>query len=178
MTSPPRRSSENWWLSYTLTLLLVQQSAHHSVRLEETVYMPGFCLSAVKTCLTSDHTYISQCHVINNKSSSKSFGKSALLPLMAEIGLAPFMCNIHCRRIQSLSYGYATVSRYQKGKTNLDCLEQETVSGSAISWAICKSAPWLRQITMHAPYHSDFAGRIGLDWAWRRERDWIGLSRV
>jgi len=35
------------------------------------------------------------------------------------------------------------VSRYQKGKTktNLDFLEQETVSGSGISWAICKSAP-------------------------------------
>jgi len=30
------------------------------------------------------------------------------------------------------------VSRYQKGKTNL---KQETVSGSGISWAICKSAP-------------------------------------
>ena len=27
------------------------------------------------------------------------------------------------------------------GKTNLDLLEQETVSGSGISWAICKSAP-------------------------------------
>jgi len=28
------------------------------------------------------------------------------------------------------------VSRYQKGKTNLDLLEQQTVSGSGISWAI------------------------------------------
>ena len=41
------------------------------------------------------------------------------------------------------------VSRYQKGKTNLDLLKQETVSGSGISWAICKSAPHSRQITMH-----------------------------
>jgi len=32
------------------------------------------------------------------------------------------------------------VSRYQKGKTNLDLLEQELVSGSGITWAICKSA--------------------------------------
>jgi len=31
------------------------------------------------------------------------------------------------------------VSRYQIGKINLDLLEQETVSGSGISWAICKS---------------------------------------
>jgi len=33
------------------------------------------------------------------------------------------------------------VSRYQKGKTNLDLLEQEIVSGRGISWAICRSAP-------------------------------------
>jgi len=33
------------------------------------------------------------------------------------------------------------VSLYQKGKTNLDLLEQETVSGSGINWALCKSAP-------------------------------------
>jgi len=32
-------------------------------------------------------------------------------------------------------------SWHQKGKTNLDLLEQEIVSGSGISWAICKSAP-------------------------------------
>jgi len=42
--------------------------------------------------------------------------------------------------------GSTRVSRYQKGKTkkvktNLDLLEQEIVSGSGISWAMCKSAP-------------------------------------
>jgi len=46
------------------------------------------------------------------------------------------------------------VSRYQKGKTNLDLLEQETVSGSGISWAIRKSASCPRQITMPASHHS------------------------
>jgi len=40
--------------------------------------------------------------------------------------------------------------RAPESKTNLDLLEQETVSGSGISWAICKSAPHpvSRQITM------------------------------
>jgi len=33
--------------------------------------------------------------------------------------------------------GTNRVSQHQKGKTNLDLLEQETVSGSGISWAIC-----------------------------------------
>ena len=37
-------------------------------------------------------------------------------------------------------------------------LKQETVSGSGISWAICKSAPRSRQITMPAPHHSVFTG--------------------
>ena len=35
-------------------------------------------------------------------------------------------------------------------------LKQETVSGSGISWAICKSAPCSRQTTTPAPYHSVF----------------------
>jgi len=35
-------------------------------------------------------------------------------------------------------------------------LKQETVSGSGISWAICKSAHCSRQITMPAPLHSVF----------------------
>jgi len=35
-------------------------------------------------------------------------------------------------------------------------LKQETVSGSGISYAICKSAPRSRQMTMPAPHHSVF----------------------
>ena len=35
-------------------------------------------------------------------------------------------------------------------------LKQETVSGSGISWDICKSAPCSRQITTPAPHHSVF----------------------
>ena len=34
----------------------------------------------------------------------------------------------------------ARMSQHQKGKTNLDLLEQELVSGTGISWAICKSS--------------------------------------
>jgi len=45
------------------------------------------------------------------------------------------------------------VSRYQKGKTNLDFTEARV---SDISWAICKSAPRSRQITTPAPHYSGF----------------------
>ena len=42
------------------------------------------------------------------------------------------------------------------GKVEPICilLKQETVSGSGISWAVCKSAPRSRQATMPAPHHS------------------------
>jgi len=53
------------------------------------------------------------------------------------------------------------VSQYQKdknqkGKTNLDLLEQEIVSGSGICWAICKSASNPTQITTPTSHHSVF----------------------
>jgi len=44
------------------------------------------------------------------------------------------------------------VSRYQKGKTIWILLKQETVIGSGISWAICKSATRSRETTMPAPH--------------------------
>jgi len=44
------------------------------------------------------------------------------------------------------------VSWYQKGKPIWILLEQETVSGSGISWVICKSAPRSRQITTARQY--------------------------
>ena len=63
--------------------------------------------------------------------------------------------NNNTRLMAPLS-GTIWVNRYQKGKTNLDFLEQEIVSGSGISLAICKSAPRPRWITMLAPHHSVF----------------------
>jgi len=39
-------------------------------------------------------------------------------------------------------------------------LKQDTVSGSGISWVICKSAPRSRQITTPAPHHSVFCSLL------------------
>jgi len=60
--------------------------------------------------------------------------------------------------------GTTRVSRYQKGKTgkgktNLDLLEQEIVSGSDMCWAICKSAPHPRQPRQH-PTTQFFTGQM------------------
>ena len=53
------------------------------------------------------------------------------------------------------------VSQYPTGKQIWILLKQETVSGSGIRWAICKSASRSRQTTTPAPHHSVFlqAGR-------------------
>ena len=48
------------------------------------------------------------------------------------------------------------VSQYRKVKPVWILLKQETVSGSGISWAICRSATCSRQITMPIPLHSIF----------------------
>jgi len=50
--------------------------------------------------------------------------------------------------------GTTRMSQYQKGKPSLILLKQETVSGSGISWAICKSATRSRQITTPVSNHS------------------------
>ena len=52
--------------------------------------------------------------------------------------------------------GTTQVSRYRKGNTIWIFVKQETLSGSGISWAECKSAPRCRQITTPAPHYSLF----------------------
>jgi len=67
---------------------------------------------------------------------------------------------LHCIRLAAFFQDNlgkpAPEKQNHSGETDLDLLEQEIVSGSGISWAMYKSAPYLRQITMPAPYHSVF----------------------
>ena len=68
----------------------------------------------------------------------------------------------HTHTFNSPLSGTIRVSRYQKRnvKPTWILLKRETVSGSGISWAMCKSAPRSRQIIMPAPHHSVFTGRM------------------
>ena len=59
-------------------------------------------------------------------------------------------------RLTALCPGLPRWADTRKVKPIWILLKQETVSGSGISWAICKSAPRSRQITMTAPHHSVF----------------------
>jgi len=59
--------------------------------------------------------------------------------------------NIHTHPFNGPLSRTTWVSWYQKGKPIWILLKQETVSGSEIRGAICKSAPHSRQITTPAP---------------------------
>ena len=65
----------------------------------------------------------------------------------------PLNNNTH---LTSLFPGLSRWAGTRKAKPIWILLKQETVSGSGISWAVCKSAPSSRQITMAAPHHSVF----------------------
>ena len=70
-----------------------------------------------------------------------------------------FVFNIHTHthtRLTALFLGLPRWASTRKVKPIWILLKQETVSGSGISWDICKSAPHSRQITTPAPHHSVF----------------------
>jgi len=57
-------------------------------------------------------------------------------------------------RLTALCSGLPGRAGARKVKPIWILLKQETVSGSGIRWAICKSAPRSRQITTPAPHRS------------------------
>ena len=59
-------------------------------------------------------------------------------------------------RLTALFLGLPRWAGTRKVKPIWILLKQETVSGSGISWAICKTAPCSRQITTPSPHHSVF----------------------
>ena len=63
-------------------------------------------------------------------------------------------------RLTALCPGLPGWAGTRKVKPIWILLKQETVSGSKIRWAICKSAPCSRQISTPAPHRSVFTGRM------------------
>ena len=63
-------------------------------------------------------------------------------------------------RLTTLFPGLSGWAGTRKVKPTWIILKQETVSGSGISWAICKSAPCSRLTTAPAPHHWVFTGRM------------------
>jgi len=78
----------------------------------------------------------------------------------------------------TLFLGLPRVTWYEKGRTNQDLVKQQTVSGSGVGWAICKSAPRSRQITMPAPHHSVFCRPDALPAAHIHRRSTEGKAKI
>ena len=72
-------------------------------------------------------------------------------------GKPTWMSHTHTHtRLTALCPGLPGWAVTRKVKPIWILLKQDTVSGSGIHWAICKSAPRSRQITMPAPHRSVF----------------------
>ena len=70
---------------------------------------------------------------------------------------ACYYWNTHTHtRLMALFPGLPGWASTRKVKPILILLKQETMSGSGISWATCKSASRSRQITMPVPHQSSF----------------------
>jgi len=90
-------------------------------------------------------------------------------------------CITHTR-LTALFPGLPGWAGTRKAKPIWILMKQETVSGSSISWAICKSACRSRQVTMPVSHHSVFYRPDALPAAqptaskhWRRQ--WLHHSR-
>ena len=73
--------------------------------------------------------------------------------LLSQIMLS---AHIHTHPFTALYLGLPGWAGTRKVKPVWISLKQETVNGSGISWAMCKSAPRSREITTPAPHHSSF----------------------
>ena len=73
-----------------------------------------------------------------------------------DVAVSTFYMHTHTHPSNGHLSGTTRVSRYQKAKPIWILLKQETVSGSGISWAICKFARRSRQITIPVPHQSSF----------------------
>ena len=84
-----------------------------------------------------------------------SFVLHRLLGDQGRITKQPAVCLTHTH-LTALFLGLPRWAGNRQVKPIWILLKQETVSGSGISWDICKSAPRSRQITTPAPHHSVF----------------------
>jgi len=83
------------------------------------------------------------------------------------LAFTPGQFSYYCdTRLMALFPGLPRWAGTRKVKPIWILLKQETVSGSGISWAICKSAYRARQITMPTPHHSSDTGTEMLQGHW------------
>ena len=99
--------------------------------------------------------------------------------------ICPAVCSNTYVRLTALFPGLPRWAGTRKVKPIWILLKQETVSGSGISCAVCKSAPRSRQITTPAPHHLGFYRPDALPAAqptaskhWRRYTGYSSLQQA
>ena len=102
----------------------------------------------------------SSCSFYQKGKTNLDFTEASDTTIRAHYVLTTTMTHTHTR-LTALCPGLPGWAGTRKVKPIWILLKQETVSGCGISWAICKSAPRSRQITMPAPHCSVFfTGRM------------------
>ena len=96
-----------------------------------------------------------------------------------QLSTAFYITNTHTPVRTALCPGLPVWAGTRKVKAVWILLKQETVSGSGISWAICKqSAPHSIQITMPAPHHAVFAGQMPFLPANQVSKPWMHIQHI
>ena len=121
------------------------------------MYLLALCNSVIQFSLTVSSTIYQMSTTKLSRSNHSNFLCFALFTSLfyKSVLYLHFDDNTHAR-LTALFPGLSRWAGTRKVKPIWILLKQETVSGSGISWAICKSAPHSRQITMPAPHHSVF----------------------
>ena len=88
------------------------------------------------------------------ESSSITWVRWEAMHMINNSGIQNTLLCISHTRLTALFPGLPRCVGTRKVKPISILLKQKTVSGSGISWTICKSAPRFRQITTPAPHHS------------------------
>ena len=108
-------------------------------------------------CRLSAYALVSDTATQESHNLSASLKSTIVLPFWYRVPAYQGCCvksDTHTHtRLAALFPGLPGWAGTTKAKPIWILLKQETVSGSGISWNICKSAPRSRQMTMPAPHH-------------------------
>ena len=129
LSPPPSPPHFNHWLYYNLLLCFIPLEMHVRLICAIKFYLLTYLLTYL---IWQEQLAVSICWYLTDTDTD-----ALLLSLLLETCLRDLFNGPLSRTTR--------VSRYQKGKPIWILLKQEIVSGSGISWAVCKSASRSRQ---------------------------------
>ena len=133
---------------------------HHSQRSQQSHQRPQSQCRHLTLNTHLQHTITHSVHACSTSvqlpTSAEKRGTACICHYMACCGSTASVHTHTHTGLTALCPGLHGWAGTRKVKTIWILLKQETVSGSGISWAICKSAPCSRQIITPAPHRSVF----------------------